>query len=49
MQNENTIIVKPKSKLWSDESYGFMKEAWKGITPAAEIEKMRDEWDEKSR
>lgn len=46
---ENTITVKPIHKLWSDESYGFMKEAWKDIDPALEIEKMRDEWDEKAK
>lgn len=46
---ENTITVKPRHKLWSDESYGFMKEAWKDIDPAIETEKMRDEWDERSR
>ncbi len=43
----DTIIVKPTKRLWSDETYGFMKEAWNGIDPIAEIEKMRNEWDEK--
>lgn len=44
---EGIITVKPIQKSWSDRSYGFMKEAWKNIDPVAEIEKMRNEWDEK--
>lgn len=43
--DDNTVTVKTSKKTWSDESYGFMKGAWKDIDPAAEIEKMRNEWD----
>ena len=43
----NAITIKTSQKKWSDESYGFMKQAWKGTNPAKEIEKMRDEWDQK--
>ncbi len=46
---EGVITVKATRKNWSDESYGFMKEAWKNIDPATEIDKMRNEWDEKKK
>lgn len=42
--DSETLAVKTTKKNWSDESYGFMKEAWKGVDTAAEINKMRDEW-----
>ncbi|HBQ50520.1 hypothetical protein A3B42_00425 [Candidatus Daviesbacteria bacterium RIFCSPLOWO2_01_FULL_38_10] len=42
----DTATIKISKKSWSDESYGFMKEAWKDIDPVKEIDKMRDEWDE---
>lgn len=45
---ENTITVQVEAKNWVEESYGFMKEAWKGIDPIKELEKMRDEWEERS-
>lgn len=43
----NAITIKTVKKSWSDESYGFMKEAWKGLDPVKEIDKMRDEWGQK--
>lgn len=43
------VTIEPKQKNWSDRTYGIMAEAWKGIDPAAEIDKMRDEWEEKVR
>lgn len=44
---EGTITVKPIRKNWSDEHYGAFKKYWKGTDPAAEVEKMRDEWEER--
>lgn len=44
---KGSVNVKPSKKSWSDESYGFMKKAWKDIDPVVEIEKMRDEWEHK--
>lgn len=41
------ITIKTARKTWSDENYGALKKYWKGIDPIAEVEKMRDEWDEK--
>lgn len=40
-----TIDLDPQS--WVDRTYGMMKDAWKGTDPIAEIEKMRDEWEER--
>lgn len=45
VQDENTATIKTAKESWSDKSYGFMREGWKDIDPAAEIEKMRDEWE----
>lgn len=42
----DTFTIKTSKKSWADESYGFMREAWKGLDPAKEIDKMRDEWDQ---
>ena len=45
--DEQTVSIKVPSKNWVEESYGFMKDAWKGIDPIKEIEKMGDEWEER--
>ena len=45
--DEETVKVKANPKSWVEESYGFMKDAWKDIDPIAELEKMRDEWENK--
>lgn len=47
--DKKKITLEPKQKNWSDRTYGIMAEAWKGIDPAAEIDKMRDEWEDKAR
>lgn len=47
--DEETAVLKTQKQSWSDRSYGFMKAAWKGVNPASEIDKMRDEWEEKVR
>lgn len=46
-QDVQTLTIRIPKKSWSDETYGFMKKSWKGFDPIAEIEKMRDEWDQK--
>jgi AbrB family looped-hinge helix DNA binding protein len=46
VNKDKSIKVKPSTKQ-VDRTYGFMKEAWKDIDPIAELEKMRDEWDQK--
>lgn len=43
--DKDLIIVKPASKNWADENYGKYKKYLKGA--AEEVEKMRDEWEDK--
>lgn len=45
--DEETMKVKAKPKSWVEESYGFMKDAWENIDPIVELEKMRNEWENK--
>ena len=45
--NDNVLTVRPALKSWAEESYGYMKDAWKDIDPISELEKMRDEWETK--
>ena len=44
-QDDNQITVKPVVQNWSDANYGKFKKYLKGA--ANEIDKMRDEWEEK--
>lgn len=44
-EKADTLTIKTSKKSWADESYGFMRKAWKGLDPAQEIDRMRDEWD----
>lgn len=43
----STITVKTVDKNWSDQHYGAFKKYWKDSDPAAGVEKMRDEWEER--
>ncbi len=43
--DEETIGVKVSKKNWPDENYGKYKKYLKGA--AEEVEKMRDEWEER--
>lgn len=45
--SKNKLEVVPKQDNWVERTRGIMKNAWKDIDPAAEIDKMRDEWEEK--
>ncbi len=47
LDSHDTVTLKTQKQKWSDRTYGLMKDAWKGIDPALEIDKMRDEWEEK--
>ncbi len=42
--DEDTVAIKVSKKDWLEVSYGLMKDAWKGIDPIAELEKIRNEW-----
>lgn len=45
--NENTIAMTTAPTDWVERISGLMTEAWKGIDPVKEIDKMRDEWEER--
>jgi len=45
--DKNTIALKVADKNWVERGYGLMKDAWKDIDPIKELEKMRNECDEK--
>jgi len=42
--DSDTIAVKLDAEDWYESTHGMMKEAWAGIDPIKELEKMRDEW-----
>lgn len=44
---ENTLTIKTEPKNWVERTRGLMKDAWKDIDPISELEKMRDEWEQK--
>lgn len=45
--DESTVSIKVVPQDWVERTYGMMTEAWKDIDPIAELEKMRDEWEER--
>ena len=45
--DENTIAIKTKPLDWVERTRGMMTEAWKNIDTTAELEKMRDEWEDR--
>lgn len=45
--DEGTLTISIDPKDWIEKNYGSMAEAWKDIDPIAEIEKMRNEWEER--
>ena len=46
-KDSETLTVKVSKKNWVNETYGSMRKYWKGIDPIKELEKMRDEWEER--
>lgn len=46
---KNTVTIQPMQGDWVNRSAGIAREAWKNIDPSKELEKMRDEWEEKSK
>ena len=44
---KNTVTIKIEEKSWVERTRGIAKEAWKDIDPIKELEKMRDEWENK--
>lgn len=47
VEDSDTVTIDIKPKSWTERTRGMMKEAWKGIDTAAELEKMRNEWERK--
>jgi len=45
--DDTTVQIKLSDKNWVERTSGIAKDAWKDIDPIKELEKMRDEWDEK--
>ena len=45
--DEDTVMIKTDPKSWIERTYGMMSDAWKDIDPIAELEKSRNEWDER--
>ncbi len=45
--DETTATIKSEPESWVERTSGMMTEAWKNIDPIKEIQKMRDEWDER--
>jgi AbrB family looped-hinge helix DNA binding protein len=45
--DNETIQIKLSDADLVEKGYGLMKNAWKDIDPIKELEKMRNEWDEK--
>lgn len=47
--DQNTVTIKTNPTAWVKRTRGMMTEAWKNINPIAELEKMRNEWEERLR
>lgn len=45
--DKNTLTLKTDPQDWLKRTKGLMTEAWKGIDTTAELEKMRNEWEER--
>lgn len=46
--SEQSVIVEVPSTNWVEETYGMLKEEWKGVDATEYIRKLRDEWEQKS-
>lgn len=45
--DKDTVTIKTNPKSWVERTRGIAKDAWKDIDPIKELEKMRDEWENK--
>lgn len=41
------VTIKPEPGNWLNRTRGMMTEAWKGLDTTRELEKMRNEWEER--
>lgn len=44
---KDTIIMKPVQEDWVERTHGIATKAWRNIDPIKELDKMRDEWEER--
>ncbi len=42
-----TLGIDPNTQSWVERTSGMMTEAWKNTDPIKELEKMREEWEER--
>jgi len=47
VEKEGKITLEPIERTWVERTSGMMTEYWKDIDPIAELEKMRNEWEER--
>lgn len=47
LKDNKTVAIKAEEESWLERTRGMMTEAWKGIDTTKELEKMRDEWEER--
>jgi len=47
LQGENKLVVQTDPQSWVERTRGMMTEAWKDIDTIAELEKTRNEWEER--
>lgn len=45
--NKDTVVIKASEASWLKRSYGGMSGAWENTRPTTQLEKMRNEWNEK--
>lgn len=45
--DKNTATIKTDPNDWVERTQGMMTDAWKNIDPIVELEKMRNEWEER--
>lgn len=45
--DDNTVTIKTEPAGWIKRTAGMMTKAWKDIDPIKELEKMRNEWEER--
>lgn len=45
--DEEAVAIRMGATSWVERTAGIAREAWRNIDPIAELEKMRDEWEER--
>ena len=45
--NKDTVVIKASESSWLKRSYGGMSKAWENTRSTTQVEKLRNEWNEK--